>query len=170
MACSALIFLRTGRHQLQSVLSFLLLLSSSLCRLCFTVSIADVAGAEAPLTTSFAITSTLLRWPDYRESIRANRLILAKRFGGFPNRTPFFANRASRVGGDSRESLSRYENRFFFCKSIRANRFARILASAYPPGANPLVAEIAFPTSDDWGHTGVARCAKGMTGICRDFQ
>ena len=37
-----------------------------------------------------------------------------------------------------------------------------------PPGANPLVAERAFPTSDDWGRTGVARCAEEMTGICRD--
>ena len=32
-----------------------------------------------------------------------------------------------------------------------------------PPGANPLVAERAFPTSDYWGRTGVA-------GICRYFQ
>ena len=39
-----------------------------------------------------------------------------------------------------------------------------------PPGANPLVAERAFPTSDYWGLTGVARCAEEMTGICRDFQ
>ena len=39
-----------------------------------------------------------------------------------------------------------------------------------PPGANPLVAEGAFPTSDYWGLTGVARCAEEMTGICRDFQ
>ena len=39
-----------------------------------------------------------------------------------------------------------------------------------PPGANPLVAERAFPTSDYWGRTGVARCAEEMTGICRDFQ
>ena len=39
-----------------------------------------------------------------------------------------------------------------------------------PPGANPLVAERAFPTSDYWGWTGVARCAEEMTGICRDFQ
>ena len=33
-----------------------------------------------------------------------------------------------------------------------------------PPGANPLVAERAFPTSDYWGRTGVARCAEEMTG------
>ena len=39
-----------------------------------------------------------------------------------------------------------------------------------PPGANPLVAERAFPTSDYWGRTGVASCAEEMTGICRDFQ
>ena len=39
-----------------------------------------------------------------------------------------------------------------------------------PPGANPLVAERAFPTSDYWGRTGFARCAEEMTGICRDFQ
>ena len=39
-----------------------------------------------------------------------------------------------------------------------------------PPGANPLVAERAFPTRDYWGRTGVARCAEEMTGICRDFQ
>ena len=39
-----------------------------------------------------------------------------------------------------------------------------------PPGANPLVAERAFPTSDYWGRTGVARRAEEMTGICRDFQ
>ena len=39
-----------------------------------------------------------------------------------------------------------------------------------PPGANPLVAERAFPTSDYWGRTGVARCAEERTGICRDFQ
>ena len=39
-----------------------------------------------------------------------------------------------------------------------------------PPGANPLVAERAFPTTDYWGRTGVARCAEEMTGICRDFQ
>ena len=32
-----------------------------------------------------------------------------------------------------------------------------------PPGANPLVAERAFPTSDYWGRTGVARCAEEMT-------
>ena len=38
------------------------------------------------------------------------------------------------------------------------------------PGANPLVAERAFPTKDYWGLTGVARCAEEMTGICRDFQ
>ena len=37
-----------------------------------------------------------------------------------------------------------------------------------PPGANPLVAERAFPTSDYWGRTGVVRCAEEMTGICRD--
>ena len=34
-----------------------------------------------------------------------------------------------------------------------------------PPGPNPLVAERAFPTSDHWGRTGVARCAEEMTGI-----
>ena len=39
-----------------------------------------------------------------------------------------------------------------------------------PPGANPVVAERAFPTSDYWGLTRVARCAEEMTGICRDFQ
>ena len=39
-----------------------------------------------------------------------------------------------------------------------------------PPGANPLVAERAFPTSDYWGRTGVARCPEEMAGICRDFQ
>ena len=39
-----------------------------------------------------------------------------------------------------------------------------------PPGANPLVAERAFPTSDYCGRTGAARCADEMTGICRDFQ
>ena len=38
-----------------------------------------------------------------------------------------------------------------------------------PPGANPLVAERAFPTSDYWGRTGVARCAEEVAGICRDF-
>ena len=31
-----------------------------------------------------------------------------------------------------------------------------------PLGANPLVAEKAFPTSDYWGRTGVARCAEEM--------
>ena len=31
-----------------------------------------------------------------------------------------------------------------------------------PPGANPLVAERAFSTSDYWGRTGVARCAEEM--------
>ena len=31
-----------------------------------------------------------------------------------------------------------------------------------PPGANPLVAERAFPASDHWGRTGVARCAEEM--------
>ena len=31
-----------------------------------------------------------------------------------------------------------------------------------PAGANPLVAERAFPTSDYWGRTGVARCAEEM--------
>ena len=36
------------------------------------------------------------------------------------------------------------------------------------PGAKPLVAERAFPTSDYWGRTGVGRCAEEMTGICRD--
>ena len=35
-----------------------------------------------------------------------------------------------------------------------------------PPGANPLVAERAFPTSDYWGRTGVARRAEEMTGVC----
>ena len=39
-----------------------------------------------------------------------------------------------------------------------------------PLGANPLVAERAFPTSDYWGRKEVARCAEEMTGICRDFQ
>ena len=39
-----------------------------------------------------------------------------------------------------------------------------------PPGANPLVTERAFPTSDYWGHTKGARCAEEMTGICRDCQ
>ena len=39
-----------------------------------------------------------------------------------------------------------------------------------PPGANPLLAERAFPTSDLWGRTGVASCAEEMTGICRDFH
>ena len=39
-----------------------------------------------------------------------------------------------------------------------------------PPGANPLVAERAFPTSDYWGRTGVARGAEEIAGICRDFQ
>ena len=39
-----------------------------------------------------------------------------------------------------------------------------------PPGANPLLAERAFPTSDYWGRTGVAKSAEEMTGICRDFQ
>ena len=39
-----------------------------------------------------------------------------------------------------------------------------------PPGANPLVAERAFHTSDYWGRTGVAGRAEEMTGICRDFQ
>ena len=39
-----------------------------------------------------------------------------------------------------------------------------------PPGANPLVAERAFPTSDYWGRRRVARCVEEMTGICRDFQ
>ena len=34
-----------------------------------------------------------------------------------------------------------------------------------PPGANPLVAERAFPTSDYWGRTGGAMCAEEMTGI-----
>ena len=38
------------------------------------------------------------------------------------------------------------------------------------PGANPLVAARAFPTSDYWGRTGVARCAEEITGICRDFN
>ena len=36
-----------------------------------------------------------------------------------------------------------------------------------PPGANLLVAERAFPTSDYWGCTGVARCAEEATRICR---
>ena len=31
-----------------------------------------------------------------------------------------------------------------------------------PPGANPLLAERAFPKSDHWGRTGVARCAEEM--------
>ena len=31
-----------------------------------------------------------------------------------------------------------------------------------PPGANPLVAERAFPAGDYWGRTGVARCAEEM--------
>ena len=60
---------------------------------------------------------------------------------------------------------------------IRANRL--ILANRFrvpdwrvpnPPGANPLVAERAFPTSGYWGRTGIARCAEEMTGISRDFQ
>ena len=39
-----------------------------------------------------------------------------------------------------------------------------------PPGADPLVAERVFPTSDYWGCTGIARCAEEMTGIHRDLQ
>ena len=39
-----------------------------------------------------------------------------------------------------------------------------------PPSANPLVTERAFPTTDYWGRTGVARCAAEMTGTPRDFQ
>ena len=39
-----------------------------------------------------------------------------------------------------------------------------------PPGADLLLAEKAFPTSDYWGRTGVASCAEEMAGICRDFQ
>ena len=41
-----------------------------------------------------------------------------------------------------------------------------------PPGANPLVAERAFPTSDYWGRAGVAPvvCRRNETGICRDFS
>ena len=39
-----------------------------------------------------------------------------------------------------------------------------------PLGANPLVAERAFPTTDYWGRTAAARCAEEMIGICRDFQ
>ena len=34
-----------------------------------------------------------------------------------------------------------------------------------PPGANPLVAERVFPTSDYWGRTGVARCAEEMRQV-----
>ena len=50
---------------------------------------------------------------------------------------------------------------------IRKSNFTRV---PNPPGANPfkLVAERAFPASDYWGRTGVARCAEEMTGICRD--
>ena len=39
-----------------------------------------------------------------------------------------------------------------------------------PPGANPLVAERAFPTSDDWSLRGCQVCRRNDTGICRDFQ
>ena len=55
--------------------------------------------------------------PDCRESL--NPLFCESRFGGLK-----IANR--RFEADSRESLQRYENRFFFCESIRANRFTRI--------------------------------------------
>ena len=47
----------------------------------------------------------------------------------------------------------------------RLKRFFGILSWRVPnpPGANPLVAERAFPTSDYWGRTGVAGCAEEMT-------
>ena len=82
-------------------------------------------------------------------SIRANQFHI--HHSGIPEMNPFFANRVSglfcesrtasqfirnlgdsnanlmaQVSGDSHELRKRCENREFFCKSIRANGFARI--------------------------------------------
>ena len=87
-----------------------------------------------------------------------------------------------------RIGLTRYKNRGFNCEwftridsresrcesPVPLSRHTFKQRSTWrvpnPPGANPLVAERAFLTSDYWGRTGVARCAEEMTGICRDFQ
>ena len=63
---------------------------------------------------------------------------------------------------------------FFYLRSYRSSSVNFCLIVCWrvpnPRGANPLVAERAFPTSDYQGRTGVARCAEEVTGICRDFQ
>ena len=76
-----------------------------------------------------------LRWPDSRKSIRKFARIawFTQIVSGLLNWTPVFKshfgglkNGESQVWGDSRKSLARYEKRFFFCESIRANWFVRI--------------------------------------------
>ena len=74
----------------------------------------------------------MARFARIDSQIRANRLVLANRFR-LPELNPFLRialrgplNCESQVSGDSRKSLARYENSFFFCESIRANRFTRI--------------------------------------------
>ena len=77
----------------------------------------------------------VLRWPDSRESIRRFARIawFSRIVSGFSNWTPFLRialqgakNCESQVWGDSRESLARYENRYFLRidsrESICANR------------------------------------------------
>ena len=75
----------------------------------------------------------MARFARIDSQIRANRLILANRFRA-PELNPFFANctsRGLRVANRRfeaiRESLACSEFRGFFCESIRANRFARIV-------------------------------------------
>ena len=65
--------------------------------------------------------------------------------------------------GKSSEAFStaKLHRKFHHQTSLRGSGLWRALhwRVPNPPGANPLVAERAFPTSDYWGRTGVARCA-----------
>ena len=75
----------------------------------------------------------MARFARIDSQICADRLILANRFR-VPELNPFFATRASgvlKIANRRFEAIrgNRYENiffLFFFCESIRANRFARI--------------------------------------------
>ena len=75
------------------------------------------------------------------------------------------------MGGQIRRGrIWRFWGAPIFSPELPKTLFLKGFGVPNPPGANPLVAERAFPTSDYWGRTGVARCAEEMTGICRDFQ
>ena len=84
----------------------------------------------------------MTRFARIDSKIRAGRLILANRFR-VPELNPFFANRASggencesQVRGDSRGSLTRYENRVFFLRidSRESPRFAgKVSREKNPP-------------------------------------